>query len=273
MRLNRRIMINRKKYFIYDEYTANLCKLASNATTTKELAKLCQRMYLADYVNLEGIDLWLAKNAMTAVFQVLRDYPALRRRMHYFGTLNGFITRKDDLIDFLYPDGGDYERDFIKNAATATAESAAESFSQSGLAMAFFAECENVSFSGILIDETDFDKKSVLNNLAYDEASGFSPRGCHSLRSVITHELGHMLDFWLGISECSSFRKKLENLSSSYIQKNLSLYSASGGEADSHEVIAEGFAEYRCSKAPRELATFVGTLIDEKYNGSVTEDD
>lgn len=258
-------MVDRKKTFVYDEYTANLGKLAANAGTTLELSRLCQRMYIADYINLEGIDLWLAKNALTAVFQVLKDYPKLRRRINYFGTLSGLKARKDDLIDFLYPNADRDNLEFLKEASDETAEQAAESFQENGLAIAFFSQIGNEYFGGIIIDETDFNRRSILTNLAHDESVGFSPRGCHSFRSVITHELGHVLDFWLKISENRRFKSKIKTLSSSYIQSNLSEYSSSNGQVYPAEVIAEGFAEYRCSNSPRELASFVGQLIDEEY--------
>lgn len=258
-------MTDRKKYFICDEYTNNLAKLAGKATTQEELAMLCQRMYIADYINLENIDLWLAKNALTAAFQVLKKYPALRSCMHYFGTLKGFIARKDDLFVFLNPQSDLMIRKKIQELTDDIAEKTAVSFRHGGLALAFFASCDGIAFSGIILDETDFDERTIIKNIKYSSECGYNPMGCVSVRSVVDHELGHMLDFLLEISNSTEFRREIDSFGVDYVSRNLSKYCAEGGVLNYAEVLAEGFSEYRNHGAPRTIAKYIGALVGRKY--------
>lgn len=261
----RRILINRKKFFVYDDYTEKLARLAANATTNEELAKLCQRMYIADYINLENMDIWLAKHALTAVYRVLKQYPALRRRINYFGTLRGFEARKDDLFAFLYPDSDSYARDVIKKMTDKTVKHTRESFEDCGWALAFTSNYNGCHFSGIMLDENDFDEKAIMEDMEYCERSGFHPIGCSNIKSVVEHELGHILDYWLGISDSLEFQKKIKTVDEEYIGKNLSRYCVDEGTVNYHEVVAEGFAEMRNNPKPRGVARFVGHMIDKEY--------
>ena len=258
-------MTDRKKYFINDDYTANLAKLAAAATSNEELAKLCQRMYLADYINLEGMDLWLAKHALTAVFRVLRQYPALRRRIHYFGTLRGFAQRKDDLFAFLYPQSTGNDRRQVKEMTDQTVKGAQKSFEGLTLAIAFCTTYGDMVFSGILLNEHQFDEQEVVYDLLYDVAIGHSPIGCSTVRAIVDHELGHLLDFWLDISDYSAFLETIRPLGAEYVGKNLSRYCANNGQIHYAEVLAEGFAEYRHNPNPRPIAKFVGRMVDQEY--------
>lgn len=256
---------NRKKFFVYDDYTEKLARLAANATNCDELALICQRMYIADYINLENMDLWLAKHALTAVYRVLRQYPALRRRMNYFGTLKGFATRKDELFAFLYPNSESYIREAIKEMTDETAAKTEEAFKNCGWAMAFSSSYSGHHFSGIMLDEDDFDERAITEELEYCEQTGFHPIGCSNVKSVVEHELGHIMDYWLDISESLEFQKKIKTVDEAYIGKNLSQYCVDTGTVNYYEVVAEGFAELRNNPKPRGIARFVGHMIDKEY--------
>lgn len=261
---------SRKKYFVFDEQTERLAKLAANAQTTDELARLCQRMYLADYIHLENMDLWLAKHALTAVFRMLKQYPALRRQIHYFGTMKGFVSRKDELFAFLYPNSDAECRWQIKEMTDEIAREEKRVFKEHGLAFAFYTGYGECQFCGIILDEDDFDEKEIVESLAKDEKLGFSPKGCGTMRSVVDHELGHLLDFWLGISNLGEFSSKMRTLSERYIERNLSAYAVQGG-VNYYEVVAEGIAEYRNNPRPREIAQFVGYLLEKQYKWKLKE--
>lgn len=261
---------SRKKYFILDEQTERLAKLAATAQNTGDLAKLCQRMYLADYIHLDNIDLWLAKHALTAVFRMLKQYPALRRQIHYFGTLKGFAARKDELFAFLYPDSDANARRQIKELTDNIVKEKKQTFRNGGLAVAFYTAYGEYQFCGIILDEDDFDEREIVETLEYDERIGFSPKGCGTMRSVVDHELGHLLDFWLGISNLGEFSSKMKTMDEKYIGRNLSKYAVQGG-VNYYEVVAEGIAEYRNNPQPREIARFVGSLLEKQYKWKLKE--
>lgn len=258
-------MESRKKFFVYDEYTMRLAKIAANATTNEELAKVCQRMYVADYINLDNLDLWLAKHALTAVFRILKEFPALRREIHYFGTLQGFISKKDALFAFMNPNSDAEVRGIIKELTDQTAQETKYSFDNGGIALAFFASVGDYSFSGIILDESDFDEKDILQSLEYSVSCGYSPKGCGTVKAVVEHEIGHLLDYWLGISNQPELDTLLRRLGPAYVEKNLSSYASNGGRINYAETVAEGFSEFRNSKAPRRIASFIGELINKRY--------
>lgn len=263
----------RTQSFVYDDYTKHLHQMANQVRTTRELAKICQRMYIADYINLDGLDFNLAKEALDTVFDVLMKYPELRREMHYFGTLKGFSTEKDKLFKFLNPNADEQTREGIKSLTDQTAQETAHVFKNGGLALAYCSSCGDCRFCGIIIDEDDFDEARILNDLKYSEACGFSPKGCSSVKSVVDHELGHMLDYWLGISPSSEFTAFLSRLNPFDVAKNLSQYSVMNGKIAPAEVIAEGFSESRNSPSPRRLAREIAIIIDNAYKKKLKEYD
>ena len=93
--------------------------------------------------------------------------------------------------------------------------------------------------------------------------SGDSPEGCHSLKSVVDHEIGHWLDF------ASNFKiryhpkiEKLYNENYDDMKYKLSGYAKRGGV---REFIAEAWAEYRNNPFCRPLAKEVGNIMMSVY--------
>lgn len=262
---------DRKKYFVLDEQTKQYARIASNAKTTLELSKACQRMYIADYINLEGVDLRLAKYSLTAVYRILKDYPALKSQINYFGNLKGFVTQKDKLFAFLNKDADDYVKNEMKKLTDQTAMNAKNSLVGPGLALAFLTAVGNYRFSGVIIDETDFDEQKILEDLKYSEKAGHNPKNCCSVKSVVDHELGHLLDYWLDLRTNPEIIEPLRQAGPFYVQKNLSLYSVQNGYIDYAEAIAEGFSEARNNPKPRRLAQIIKATIDKSYQRKLIE--
>lgn len=264
-------MESRKKFFVCDENTMRLARMAASATTSEELAKICQRMYIADYINLDGLDLWLSKHALTAVYRVLKEFPALRREINYFGTLRGFVSRKDDLFAFLNPDSDRETRQVIKELTDDTARETKYLFANGGIALAYFASYGSYRFSGIILDESDFDEKNIINDLEFSVSCGYSPKGCGTVKAVIEHEIGHLLDYWLDISNQQELESLMRRLGPAYVQNHLSSYCVTDGVINYAEVVAEGFSEYRNNKQPRKLATYIGDLVNRRYKIKLSE--
>ncbi len=262
---------SRTQYFVYDEYTEHLNNMAKHANNTADLARLCQRMYIADCICLEGLDLSLAREALNAVCQVLIKYPALRREVHYFGTLAGFCKHKDRLFEFIYPNADDKSKAEIKSLTDQTANETAQVFKKGGLALAYFSGVGDYRFCGIILDEEDFDERKILDDLNYSVSTGFSPRGCNTVKAVVDHELGHLLDYWIGISTSEAFLSFSSTLNPFDVSTSLSKYSVMNGKIAHAEVIAEGFSESRNNPSPRRLAKEVATIIENGYNGKLKE--
>ncbi len=262
---------DRKKYFVLNEQVLQYAKKATAATSTNELAKICQRMYIADYINLEGIDLYLAKHALTAVYRVLKQYPALRGEIHYFGTLRGFAEKKDALYEFLYKDVPLDLKQGVKRESDKLVSDIKYTLDNAGLAVAFLIPADKYRFSGIIIDENDFDHKSILLNLEEAVRQGFNPVGCSTVKSVVDHELGHLLDYWLNVSNDADFKSNFDKAGPFYIEKHLSQYPVCSGRTNYAEALAEGFAEAQNNSSPRKIACYVKRKIDEAYAQKIIE--
>ena len=132
-------------------------------------------------------------------------------------------------------------------------------------------ECKNAEYCQSCYGERGCEyEKEIVEVLQRDERSGFSPKGCGTMRAVVDHELGHLLDFWLGISNLGEFSSKMKKLDERYIERNLSGYAVQGG-VNYYEVVAEGIAEYRNNPHPRELAQFIGYLLEKQYKWKMKE--
>jgi hypothetical protein len=133
------------------------------------------------------------------------------------------------------------------------------------LAVAFFSGVAQFSLSGIIINGRSMNQQDILNDLVYGEMVGFSPKGCNSIKSVVDHEIGHVLDRLLGLTESYEFRCLLNRYDVYYLYHNLSQYCVMNNMIAPREVIAEAYSEYCNNPSPRRVATEIGTLLENKY--------
>ena len=253
------------RFFVYNQQIEEIAKRARAARSNEELASVCRQLNIADSIFLGKVDLWLAKNALSALYRTLRKYPALRGSMHYFGTLNGFINNK---ISIFTKVNGIRDPDIEETMRDATDEMALDcltSFKNNCLAVAIYVGTSQYSLSGIIINGKSMNQQDILKHIEFGERLGYSPRGCNTIKSVIEHEIGHVLDQMLGINSCFEFQQILSQCSVSYLRKNLSKYCVMNNTIDAREVIAEAYSEYCNNPHPRELARAIGMLIDKKY--------
>lgn len=102
-------------------------------------------------------------------------------------------------------------------------------------------------------------KKSLLDGLKSGVESKFHPAGCDSMRSIMDHELGHALDFLLGLSQRSDIRKLWESWGG--VAETLSRYA----RTNLAEFIAEAWAEYLNNPEPRPIAKEMGSIVERAY--------
>lgn len=250
---------NNKKYNNLSQ--EEIAKKAREASSNEDLAIICEQLNIADKIFLGKVDLWLAKHALSTIYRTLKKYPALRSDMNYFGTLNGFIQNKTDLI-------ATYEVEIQKlfiDEIDKIIKKCLDMFKNDTLAAAFLIKVGDNCLSGIIINGKSFNQQDIINELQNGERAGFSPLGCNSVKSVIDHEIGHMLDQLLNISTAYQFKKMIRKYNLKYIDENLSHYSVLNDEINEAEVIAEAYSEYCNNPNPRDIAKTVGELIENKY--------
>ena len=253
----------KRNRFEYTPAMEPLAERARRATTNEELAQVCLRMDVADHVFLGKVDIWLAKHALSALYRNLKKYPYMRSRMNYFGTLNGFINCQDTILRESLPPN--YVQmgvaQMVDQSLDQMCENVRGCFRQNGLAVAVTVPVGSVVIGAVMVNGFSFHQQSIMQTLAQGEAMGHSPKGCKSVKSVVEHEIGHVLDNLLGIQQHPAFQALLRQCNQYYIATNLSQYAATSPM----EMVAEAYSEYCNNPNPRPLATQIGQLIDAEY--------
>ncbi len=122
-------------------------------------------------------------------------------------------------------------------------------------------------FIGITVNR-DIGKNSAnfLDILKRKVASKSSPEHCDTIRSALDHEIGHQLDNLLGIRDIKEIRELYDSRSHKQITDDLSRYAWDNSNPNRYaEFIAEAWAEYCNSPAPRSIAKKIGETIEEEY--------
>lgn len=254
-----------KNIFVYTNKTEQLAAKARVATSNEELASVCKQLNIADKIFLGKVDLWLAKQALSAVYRTLKKFPAIRSVINYFGTLNGFIKNKDELFVRLTGARDEYVLSEVKKTTDDMATSCRALFEQEGLATAFICEVGRKTFGGIIINGKSLHEKTVLQDLTFCEQSGYHPKCCGTIKSVVDHEIGHVLDFCLSVSDSKRYKRFIKQFDKQTVSAELSTYSVESGDVDDMEVVAEAYAEFCNNPAPRRIAAEIGKLIESKY--------
>ena len=258
------------KPFVYNQQIEDVAKQARTATTLEELTKICNKLNIADVIFLGQMDIKLCKYALTALYRTLRIYPEMRPFINYFGTWNGFVGYKRPLFVKKYPNLPRDAVDFYIKTSDQQAEDAREIFKQGGgigLAMKFgiIYGPKEYMIGAVLVNGKTFHEDKEQQELQYNERMGFHPQGCNTIKSVIDHELGHMMDFNLGISDSPVFRRFISQYSVMDLKRGLSEYCVYTGQPDLREVLAEGYSEYRNNPNPRPIAMAIGQMVDNAY--------
>ncbi|MBR0095985.1 MAG: hypothetical protein IJP88_02255, partial [Synergistaceae bacterium] len=127
---------------------------------------------------------------------------------------------------------------------------------------------------GLNIDKLSID--GIINskkNLVKDVASKFRPIGCETIKAIIDHEIGHLIDFSLNVSkdkQIIALFRSCKKLGVEAMENSLSCYS----NTNIREFIAEAWGEYQNNKSPRPIAKIVGQrLLDLSKERRQTKND
>lgn len=122
-------------------------------------------------------------------------------------------------------------------------------------------------FRGVTVNR-DYGKNSnyFIECLKKDAAIKQTPMCCDTIRYVLDHEIGHQLDYMLGISEQANIQKLFNSMDKNTITNELSEYAWNNtNEKVYAEFIAEGWAEYCNNPKPRKVAKEIGQTIERRY--------
>ena len=240
----------------------------SACTDYVQLEALCKKYGICDYADLSEINIFGSKLLLKVIVETLYKYPRLRSKMCFVGTHSGYKRSMQGLI------AGDREvlkrfglhhiltEEDARAIATLTM-GIVDSMGDEELYIATAISAYGF-FDALLMDEHDFDKQAFIKvnaHLRNDEVNGFHPKGCGNTTATVYHEVGHLLDYLLGVSGNAMFMSRYSSLSADVIKREVSTYAT----VSPQEFVAEAFAEYMCNPVPRPLAMWVGELIDRCY--------
>ncbi len=219
--------------------------------TTANLENYAKDVLGIPYVNFKGIDPKTIKMVLKVLKEAFRRYPLLANSLIIVGNkeyLNNYANltyyadyniwkNNKQMLNIMYPDF----------ASFAT--------------LHLYYYQHNNQFLGIvilpLLEKYNFNefKQLVLNDKA-------TIKHREIIEANFWHEIGHMLDFIMGISNTYEFQKIISNHD---IEKEISLYATTSIK----ETLAEAFAEYiielQLQKLNDGLIKDIGTLVDKTY--------
>ncbi|MDR1936002.1 MAG: hypothetical protein LBS49_10595 [Candidatus Accumulibacter sp.] len=203
-------------------------------------------------------------NAMNATLLAhVQDYPEIKRKLNFVGTTQARAQRYADLrIDQRYRAlvGIGISPDEAKKTAEAKrAKFRAELRTPGNV----YATAINYpGLAGIAVNRV-FGKnlRAFVASARRDERTGYHPPGTGSIGGIMNHEMGHVMDFLLNLSQYPDMIALYDQYKDR-LEKEVSRYAANHGL---DEFIAECWTEYKTSPAPRTAARAVGSLVEARY--------
>ena len=128
-------------------------------------------------------------------------------------------------------------------------------------------------YKGVCVNEKFGKKASIINDsVLRSEKSGFYTKGAKDFGYIMSHEIGHEIDKTISFRNSKIFNEiytREHSKGIKHVIENLSNYGATaGGKASGKpfECIAESWAEFVTSPAPRRIATEVGEAMLKEYH-------
>ena len=218
--------------------------------TTANLENYAKNVLGIPYVNFENIDPKTVKMVLKVLKEAFRCYPLLANSLVTIGNkeyLNNYVN-----LTYL----ADYNIWKNNNEIVINCPEFA-----SFVTLHLYYYQHNNQFLGIgilpLLEKHNFNefKQLVLNDKA-------TIKHREIIEANFWHEVGHMLDFIMGISNSYEFQKIISNHD---IEKEISLYATTSIK----ETLAEGFAEYiaevKLNELEDGLIKDIGNYINKMY--------
>lgn len=244
-------------------------KTFTKATTVAEAEDFAKSLGLN--VSYKGVDIDVANDMNEAFDRGLKYCPSISDRMRSVGSGQAINKLyKEALTDYyMQSDSVQQLRDVFNMSDDKILERAKKWASKTvgrinkdtyAFARGKIATTElQKKFSGIFVNDAyGGNKARFLADLADDVKKGFHPVGCDTIKSVFDHEMGHQIDYALGLRNNADMVKLWQSLTATEVIDGLSKY----GAKNIAEFIAEGYAEYLNNPAPREISRKIAAIIE-----------
>ena len=198
------------------------------AKSIKQANELAVQYGLADKADFAGLSLIVANEMIQQLNATRNDYPNAFDKLRFVGSHEA------------------YNKDRLKKV---------------NIKKATLGYSVPYPFAALVMNDAVFNSKEykkTLTRLKKNVKNRFHPIGCNTLKSVIDHEIGHLIDESYGISYTAEKKKnslfKFFHWNKGWdIHKNLSEYA----NTNISEFIAEAWSEYRNNPKPREYSKTV----------------
>ncbi len=241
------------------------------AKTIKEAEKFAIDNDLARVAKFGKLDVAIANEMNQSMLENIERMPALKGRMSFIGSAqeNGRLWNEGNFqytlfqVRSMYPNKSEEQKYAIAKKYAKKTKTSGKTYAfardkNRGINADFFKDVDGIAYNEAWGKKASVDKFKA--SLAKDVESKWHPEGTATLRSVMDHEIGHQIDYMLGLSKNPDlqklFRENRENMGevlSRYGNKNIA------------EFIAESWGEYINNPTPRPLAKQVGDLMNAEY--------
>lgn len=233
------------------------------AKTIKEANAWASENLKVKKVDLKGFDIELANEVNQELYNLQQLYPEVQG-VNFVGTAQQrntllfekqkkeFIEKNKDILDKMDPKRRETViKQYVKKRKV------------SGNTYAQAANTSWGDLAGITFNEKwAKDYTTFAQNVANDAKMGWHPEGTEKPVSVLIHEFGHSIDYFLdkiGLRDKYLGPIVREALKDKDLGTDLSRYA----KTNDREVVAEAFAEYRLNPNPRKWARRVGEAIEQ----------
>lgn len=214
------------------------------------------------YVNFSELDITVIKDIVEALEVVIQKFPALKNSICSIGNnedinnqynmvINSNKFKKIKWDDFVISNG--------EKMSTVSVGTHIPLFKNGSI-------FEIKSFIALAYGNLLIEKNIEELNLEakYNSDTGYHPKHCNTFKSVIYHEIGHVLDFILNLSKDKKLYALIKEKSDGFqtIHTKISLYAL---QPKLEDIIAEAFAEYMVCSNANDLINSIGDYILRKY--------
>ncbi len=248
----------------------NLRSKLKGLADADEISDFALENDLCDYCDFGGLHAEAARCLVSVVLECCLKYPLLRAKTCFIGSVDAFCERMKEaaegngevIVQFGLEKIIDDTSELKKIGEAAYVSMCAQKKKKDDYLA--FASNHSGFFDAVVLDPQDFGSNAFSEQeelLKYNVEIGFHPEGCGSIEYVIYHEMGHLLDYILDVSNSDEFENMKKDYKPADITCELCRYAA----YNSQEMLAEAFAEYFCNKKPRPLAKRIGLMSDRAY--------
>lgn len=238
------------------------------AKTLQEAETFARDSLGIDHVDYKGIDLEVANEMNSAIQRGMDICPKIKDRMKFIGNAQRvnkafreeYAAAAERYARNAFPG---LSENFYKQHGKKKANQAVDKMPGTAVALARMGahpvpELNAVvkKYEGIIANEKLCNNAQRLKEtLEFNKQIGYLSVG--TITGTFDHEVAHQIDFALGLSKNAEMAGLYHSMSYQEIASGLSRY----GAGSIAEFIAEGWAEYCNSDAPRPIAKRIGEII------------